>query len=80
MSAATRMLQQEQYENSIAEMKLVSEMFNKMANQCWKKCISRFNDPDLSVGEATCVDRCVEKYVQAQQKIGQRLQQAGAPK
>lgn len=29
MSMATRMLQQEQYENSIAEMKLVSEMFNK---------------------------------------------------
>ncbi len=47
-----------------------------MANQCWKKCITRFHDPDLSVGEATCVDRCVEKYVQGQQKIGQRLQQA----
>jgi hypothetical protein len=29
MSVATRMMQQEQYENSIAEMKLVSEMFNK---------------------------------------------------
>lgn len=48
----------------------------RMSNQCWKKCVSRFHDPDLSIGEATCVDRCVEKYVQAQQKIGQRLQQA----
>lgn len=44
-----------------------------MSQTCAKKCIVRYNDGDLAVGEMACVDRCVGKYMQAQEKVGQVL-------
>lgn len=32
-----------------------------MSQTCFKKCVVKFHDPDLAVGEMTCVDRCVGK-------------------
>ena len=40
---------------------------------CSKKCVTKYPDGDLSVGEMTCVDRCVGKYMHAQELVGEEL-------
>ena len=52
----------------------MTEMFNKMSASCWKKCVVTQKEGELSVGEMSCVDRCVGKYMQAQEKVGAVLQ------
>ena len=36
----------------------------RMTDQCFRKCVALYKDENLSVGEATCVDRCVHKCVE----------------
>ncbi len=45
-----------------------------MSNTCLKKCVNRYKDTDLSVGEMSCTDRCVGKYLQAAEKVTERVQ------
>ena len=54
-----------------------TDLFNKIAGSCFSKCASvRHKDPDLSLGEMTCADRCVSKYMEAQERVGVVLQRA----
>lgn len=56
------------------EIEMMTDMFNKIAATCHKKCISsRYREPDLSKGEAICLDRCVAKWTQIHEKIGHKL-------
>lgn len=56
---------------------LLLDLFNKIAHTCFDKCASRkHRDPDLALGEMTCVDRCVSKYLESQQIVGAVLQKA----
>jgi len=56
---------------------MYTDLFNKIASSCFKKCASRkHKEPDLSLGEMTCTDRCVSKYLEGQQLIGVVLQKA----
>ena len=49
-----------------------------MTEQCFKKCVAMYKEPELSVGEATCVDRCVHKYMVAHSKVQEVLSQHAA--
>ena len=58
-------------------MEMYTNLFNKISGQCFNKCASRkHRDTDLSLGEMSCTDRCVGKYLEAQEKIGLVLQKA----
>jgi import inner membrane translocase subunit TIM10 len=53
------------------------DLFNKIAASCFQKCTSaKHRDPDLTLGEMTCTDRCVSKYLECQERIGSVLQKA----
>jgi import inner membrane translocase subunit TIM10 len=45
-------------------------LFNSMTNACFNSCVSRFKDKETTLGEVTCVDRCVVKYMQTQGEVG----------
>ena len=67
------------------ELEAMTDMFNKMTEQCFRKCVALYKEPELSVGEATCGDRCVHKYMTAHSKVQEILSkhaqnaQGGAP-
>ena len=42
----------------------------RLTTTCQKKCVSpKFNEGELNKGEATCLDRCVSKYIEIQKQI-----------
>jgi import inner membrane translocase subunit TIM10 len=59
------------------EMEMYTDLFNRMSAACYKKCIPKQNDPDLSVGEMACTDRCVGKYMDAHERVGKVMQKVG---
>mmetsp|Transcript_21472 Transcript_21472/g.52428 ORF Transcript_21472/g.52428 Transcript_21472/m.52428 type:complete len:86 (+) Transcript_21472:145-402(+) len=59
-----------------AEMMFYSDLFTKMNDACFRKCVPRFNDGELNTGEMVCVDKCVAKYMEATNKVGEVLQKS----
>eukprot|EP00555_Chaetoceros_dichaeta_P010270 CAMPEP_0198271522 /NCGR_PEP_ID=MMETSP1447-20131203/49543_1 /TAXON_ID=420782 /ORGANISM="Chaetoceros dichaeta, Strain CCMP1751" /LENGTH=101 /DNA_ID=CAMNT_0043964153 /DNA_START=108 /DNA_END=413 /DNA_ORIENTATION=+ len=59
------------------EMEMYTVLFNKLTSTCFTKCAARkHKEQDLQLGEMSCLDRCVSKYMDAQEKIGLVMQKA----
>ncbi|KAK1861788.1 hypothetical protein I4F81_004368 [Pyropia yezoensis] len=65
---------QNQMDVARMEMQFYTDLFNRMVDGCFKKCVPRFHDAELNTGEQVCVDRCIAKYMDAQNKVGEILQ------
>ncbi|XP_019233360.1 PREDICTED: mitochondrial import inner membrane translocase subunit TIM10 [Nicotiana attenuata] len=62
------------------EMEYRVESFNKLTQTCFNKCVDRrYKDPELNIGENSCIDRCVSKYWQVTNLIGQMLGNGRSP-
>ncbi|KVH94667.1 Mitochondrial import inner membrane translocase subunit Tim10/Tim12, partial [Cynara cardunculus var. scolymus] len=56
------------------EMEYRVELFNKLTQTCFAKCVEkRYKESELNMGENSCIDRCVSKYWQVTNLIGQLL-------
>mmetsp|Transcript_67481 Transcript_67481/g.161937 ORF Transcript_67481/g.161937 Transcript_67481/m.161937 type:complete len:93 (-) Transcript_67481:86-364(-) len=58
----------------VAEMKGTADLFSRMLTACYGKCIANVKEATLQVGEMSCVDRCVSKYMDVHSKVGVELQ------
>lgn len=56
------------------EMEYRVDLFNRMTHNCFDKCIEkRHKEAELNMGENSCIDRCVSKYWQVTNLVGQML-------
>lgn len=57
------------------EADVLTDLFTKLSQSCNSKCIvaKSTGEADLTVGEMSCVDRCVGKYMQCQMVVGNVL-------
>lgn len=64
-------------ESAEAEIDTVADMFNRLIESCHKKCISSYQEGDLTKQEGLCLDRCVYKYFEVNAKVGELMQNMG---
>lgn len=58
---------------AVAEMRGLADTFSKMSETCWKKCIPSIKESALTIGEMSCTDRCVSKFLDVHAMIGAEL-------
>ncbi|XP_012533780.1 mitochondrial import inner membrane translocase subunit Tim10 [Monomorium pharaonis] len=58
------------------EIEMMSDMYNRMTAACFRKCIApKYTEPELGKGESICLDRCIAKYLEVNERIGKKLSQ-----
>ncbi|KAK5580893.1 hypothetical protein RB653_000917 [Dictyostelium firmibasis] len=60
-------------EMKVMEMKMISKMFQGILDACSAKCISKYNEGDLNVGEGVCAERCVQKWMETFKKVQSKM-------
>lgn len=59
-----------------AQFYATAESFNKLLKKCEDKCLNHeYGEGELTTGEASCVDRCVAKYVRANYVVASNFQE-----
>jgi len=56
------------------EIEMMTDMYARLTAACHKKCIPpKYREADRQKGEAVCIDRCVAKYLEVHERIGNKL-------
>ncbi|QLQ80626.1 hypothetical protein HG537_0D06270 [Torulaspora globosa] len=77
-NAQPQLSSQQKIQAAEAELDLVTDMFNKLVDNCHKKCITAgYSEGELNKNESNCLDRCVAKYFETNVKVGEHMQQMG---
>ncbi|KAH0606641.1 uncharacterized protein LAJ45_05007 [Morchella importuna] len=57
------------------ELEMVTDMFNRLTQSCYKKCIPpSYQESELNKGESVCLDRCVSKFFDVNNKVTEKMQ------
>lgn len=65
------------------DMETQQQLYDSMVTNCFKKCVNKLDYAidsadykwgELSIKEMSCVDRCVQKYVQSQELAKKRME------
>eukprot|EP00037_Helgoeca_nana_P018064 m.172303 g.172303 ORF g.172303 m.172303 type:complete len:85 (+) comp24276_c1_seq1:78-332(+) len=60
----------------------LTDLFQKLTSSCMDKCIApAYQEESLGKGEANCIDRCVNKYMEVHKIVEEKMveqQQASA--
>ncbi|XP_028401595.1 mitochondrial import inner membrane translocase subunit Tim10 B-like [Dendronephthya gigantea] len=54
-------------------------LYNKMVSECFKSCITTFNEGRLTANEQVCVNECVNKMVNVNHRIMSVFMEIGPP-
>ncbi|XP_062190674.1 mitochondrial import inner membrane translocase subunit TIM10-like [Phragmites australis] len=72
--APTNMQKEQMFGLAEKEMEYRVDLFNQLTQTCFDKCIEkRHKEAELNMGENSCIDRCVSKYWQVTNLVGQLL-------
>jgi len=55
-------------------MQLTLDMYTRMQQQCFDKCVLNYKEGELSSGERVCAERCVNKFIETSKKVGNKMQ------
>lgn len=60
------------------QMKQIKEFlntYNKITEQCFGDCVNDFGTRSIISKENSCISNCVQKYLKATSRIGQRFEE-----
>lgn len=80
LGGAPQQSAQQKIQAAEAELDLVTDMFNRLVDNCHQKCINStsYSDGELSKNESLCIDRCVSKYFEVNVQVGENMQKLGS--
>eukprot|EP01118_Nematostelium_gracile_P008421 TRINITY_DN2791_c0_g1_i1.p1 TRINITY_DN2791_c0_g1~~TRINITY_DN2791_c0_g1_i1.p1 ORF type:complete len:138 (-),score=36.53 TRINITY_DN2791_c0_g1_i1:116-529(-) len=58
---------------AVIELENQTDLFRRLTDQCFRKCVSHYNESELSKGEITCAERCVYKFMETHKKLYERI-------
>jgi len=72
-SGSSSNAQREEERQLALNLEFSSAICHKMVKACHKKCIDRYAEPELTIGEGTCTDRCAYKYYDVLAMVGNKV-------
>ncbi|PFH37001.1 putative TIM10 family protein [Besnoitia besnoiti] len=59
---------------AVVEILGMADLYRRIQDTCWTKCIPNVKESTLDAGESSCLDRCVNKYTDVHAIVGKELQ------
>ncbi|XP_015278860.1 PREDICTED: mitochondrial import inner membrane translocase subunit Tim9 [Gekko japonicus] len=61
--------------DQIKQFKEFLGTYNKLTENCFLDCVRDFTSREVSSGEMTCAEHCLQKYLKMTQRISMRFQE-----